>query len=331
MKKVGLVGAGWVTQHHLDGYKALKDRVQVQAIADPSEAARTARAQAYGIPRTYPSVEAMLVAEKLDAVDVACPREYHVPVCLAVAAKGVAILCQKPLAPTLAEAEKLVADIGGRVRLMVHENWRFRPHYRLMKRWIDEGRIGKIHQGMMIILASALVPDAQGKMWAVERQPYFAGEKRLLVAESAIHQIDTMRFLMGPLVLEKAHIGDPEPGLKGEGRCMLLMSVPNGPPCVLVADFGAHGRPHAQFDHVELIGDKGSIRFMNNVVELFGPKPERVEVDLDANYKASYRDTIAHFLDRLDDGKPFETAPEDNFGTLRIVEGAYVAGSQRGG
>lgn len=112
---------------------------------------------------------------------------------------------------------------------------------------------------------------------------------------------------------------------------MLMMSVPNGPPCVLVADFGAHGRPQSQFDHVELIGEKGSIRFMNNVVELFGPTPERVEVDLDANYKASYRDTIAHFLERLDDGKPFETSPEDNLGTLRIVEGAYAAGSQRRG
>ncbi len=125
-------------------------------------------------------------------------------------------------------------------------------------------------------------------------------------------------------MLEKAHIGDPEHGLKGEIRCMLMMSVPGGPPCMLVAEFGAHGRPPSQFDHVELIGETGSIRSMSNVVELFGPKPERVEVDLDANYKASYRDTIAHFLARLDDGKPFETSPEDNFGTLRIVEGAYA-------
>jgi len=234
-------------------------------------------------------------------------------------------LCQKPLAPTLKEAERLVRDIGGRVRLMVHENWRFRPHYRLIRRWIDEGRIGRIHQGMMIILASALVPDAMGKMWAVERQPYFAGERRLLVAESVIHQIDTMRFLVGPLVLEKAHIGVPEHGLKGESRCMLLMAVPDGPPAMLVADFGAHGRPQPQFDHLELIGESGSIRFMGNVVELFGAKPERVEVDLDANYKASYRDTIAHFLDRLEDGKPFETAPEDNLQTLAIVEGAYAS------
>ena len=95
--------------------------------------------------------------------------------------------------------------------------------------------------------------------------PIFAGEKRLLVAESAIHQIDTMRYLMGPLVLENAHLGDPEHGLKGEIRCMLMMSVPNGAPVVLVAEFGAHGRPPSQFDHVELLGETGSIRFMNNV------------------------------------------------------------------
>jgi predicted dehydrogenase len=104
-----------------------------------------------------------------------------------------------------------------------------------------------------------------------------------------------------------------------------MMSVPSGPPAVLFADFVAHGRPPLQTDHLELLGEEGAIRLSGNVLELFGKRPERVELDLEANYKASYRDTIAHFLDRLEDGKPFETAPEDNLQTLRIVEEAYAA------
>jgi predicted dehydrogenase len=325
MKRIGLVGAGWVTQHHLDGYRALKDRVRVVAIADPSEAARTRRASEYDIAATYPDAASMLAAENLDAVDVACPREFHAPVCLQVAAKGLPILCQKPLAPTLALAERLVRDIGGRVRLMVHENWRFRPHYRAIRRWIDEGRIGRIRQAIMLILASGFVRDARGKLPAVERQLFFATLDRLLVAEAMIHQIDTLRFLVGPLRLDAAHLGRSVPGLKGEDRCALMMSVPSGPPAVLFADFVAHGRPPLQTDHLELLGEEGAIRLSGNVLELFGKRPERVELDLEANYKASYRDTIAHFLDRLEDGKPFETAPEDNLQTLRIVEEAYAA------
>ena len=55
------------------------------------------------------------------------------------AARGLAVMCQKPLAPTLAAAEALVAAVGGAVPLMVHENWRFRPYYRRLRAWLDEG------------------------------------------------------------------------------------------------------------------------------------------------------------------------------------------------
>ena len=50
---------------------------------------------------------------------------------------------------------------------------------------------------------------------------------------------------------------------------------------------------------------------------------EDVAIDFDADYKASYLAALTHFLDRLDDGEAFETAPEDNLETLRIVEQVY--------
>jgi predicted dehydrogenase len=56
---------------------------------------------------------------------------------------GVHIMLQKPMAETVAEAEALVEHVGERVRFMVHENYRFRPHYMTVRRWIDEGRIGE--------------------------------------------------------------------------------------------------------------------------------------------------------------------------------------------
>mgnify|MGYP001259208323 CR=1 FL=1 len=143
----------------------------------------------------------------------------------------------------------------------------------------------------------ALARIANDGMVKLRRQLF----DRLLVAEAMIHQIDTLRFLVGALKLDSAHLGRTVPGLKGEDRCALMMSVPGGPPAVLFADFVAHGRPPLQTDHLELLGEEGAIRLSGNVLELFGKRPERVELDLEANYKASYRDTIAHFLDRLAD------------------------------
>jgi predicted dehydrogenase len=136
--RIGLVGAGWVSRHHLLGGQAQARRAQVVAIADPSRESRVARVEAFGIERNFPDLRAMLDTVPLDAVDICAPRETHVQLVRLAAERGLPVLCQKPLAPVLAEAEALVRAVDGRVRLMVHENWRFRPYYRQARRWTEK-------------------------------------------------------------------------------------------------------------------------------------------------------------------------------------------------
>jgi predicted dehydrogenase len=326
MIRIGMIGAGWVTQHHLDAYKTLADRVQVVAIADPLADARQARAQAYGIPNSYADAAEMLAHETLDAVDIATPRATHVAMCRLAAAKGLPVLCQKPLAPSYEQARALVSEWPQGVRLMVHENWRFRPHYRQIRHWLDAGRIGPVRQALMTIFTSGLKPDADGHLPAVVRQPFFATEQRLLLMEVMIHHVDTLRFLLGPLALDGARLGHSCPGVRGEDRATLMMSSPQGAAVVLTGDFMATGYPAAQFDRIEIFGETGTIRLSGTTLELIGPAPVTQQVDLDANYKASYRGAISHFLDCLASGAPFETLPADNLETLRLVEEAYARG-----
>jgi D-apiose dehydrogenase len=323
MVRIGLIGAGWVTQHHLDAYRQLADRVQVVAVADPSAAARDVRAKSFNIPGVYADASDMLARERLDAVDIATPRETHVAMCRLAAAAGLPILCQKPLAPTLADAQSLIASLPAGVRLMVHENWRFRPHYRLIRQWLDNGCIGRVRQALMVIFTSGLVPDADHRLYAVERQPFFATLDRLLLMEVMIHHVDTLRFLLGALALDGARLGHSCSGVRGEDRATLMLSSSNGAAVVLAGDFVAHGYPSAQFDRLELLGENGAIRLTGKTLELIGSRPETIELDLDANYKASYRDAIAHFLDCIASGAAFETSPEDNLETLKLIEAAY--------
>jgi predicted dehydrogenase len=323
MLRIGMIGAGWVSQHHLDAYQQLSERAQVVAIADPLAKARVQRAQTYAIPATYATAAEMLDRERLDAVDIASPRETHVAMCELAAARGLPILCQKPLAPTLGEAQTLVRNLPPSVRLMVHENWRFRPHYRLIARWLNEGLIGKVRQASMTILTSGLLPDADGRLPAVERQPFFATLDRLLVMEVMIHHVDTLRFLLGPLEFEGANLGHSCPGVRGEDRATLLMSSASGAAVVLNGDFMAPGYPAAQFDRLEILGERGAIRLVETTLQLINDSPVSQTVDLDANYKASYRGAIAHFVDCLASGAPFETSPKDNLETLKLVEDAY--------
>jgi predicted dehydrogenase len=324
--RVGLIGAGWAAAYHLAAWRGLRGRAEVVAIADPDMAAARARAEEYGIEAVYDSAEALLDHITVDAVDIAAPREFHAPIARLAADRGVAILCQKPLAPTLEEAERLVADIGNRARLMVHENYRFRPHYRLVARWLEQGRVGTVRTVRMSVLTSGLLPDSTGQLPALVRQPMLAGLERMLLMEVLIHHVDTLRFLLGPVELLGARLGRTCAAIRGEDRAALLMTGADGAAITLVGDFMAVGEPAAQFDRLEIYGTRGTIALIGDRLRSAGEIDEEVGIDLDANYRASWKGAISHFIDRLTDGQPFETGPEDNLQTLRIVEQAYRVG-----
>jgi D-apiose dehydrogenase len=322
MLRVGLIGAGWVTRQHLIGWGALADRAKIVAVADPSSENAIRRAEEFGIPTVYSSAEAMLEAEKLDAIDIASPREFHAEQVRLAAAHGLAILCQKPLAPDLAQAEALVAEMSG-TRLMVHENWRFRRYYRDAAAWLAEGRVGAVQQCTMTLLASGLIPNAEGVRPALERQPFFKTLTRMLVSEVLIHQLDTLRVLLGPLQVTAARLGQSCPIVKGEDNALIYMTARSGAAVTLIGNLCAAGYPPALTDELAVLGDTGTLRLTGAVLQCVGPKATSREYDLAACYQDSYSATIAHFVDSVLSGTPFETSPADNLETLRLVEDCY--------
>jgi predicted dehydrogenase len=320
--RVALIGAGMVSRHHLIAWSKLKPDVEVVAIADPVAENASRRASEFGIARTYAKADDMLDAERPDAIDIAAPREFHPELVRMGVARGLAVLCQKPLAPSLAEAERLVADTAG-ARLMVHENWRFRRYYRDAARWIAEGTIGDLLQCQITLLTSGLLPDEHGARPALVRQPFFVHEKRLLVNEVLIHHLDTMRVLLGELHVTAAALGRACPDMAGEDNAVIAMRGDSGVAAVLLANLAAPGFPPTQADEMLTIGTKGSIRLRGSRLERLGAAPETRDYDLAECYQGAYDATIAHFVDAVRTGAPFATTPEDNLRTLRLVEDAY--------
>ena len=321
--RVGLMGAGWVTQHHLRGWQAMGDEAAVVAIADPSAENAARRAEEFGIPARFSSAEDMLAQGGIDAVDIAAPRAVHAELARLAADHGLPILCQKPLAPTLAEAEQLVADIGDRARLMVHENWRFRAYYRKAAEWIKEGRIGVVKAASLNLVTSGTVPDANGRFNALERQPFMRTETRMLVAEVLIHHLDTLRMLLGPLTVGAAALSQTCREMAGEDSAVIHLTTAGGAGVAVFASFAAHGAPAEQRDHLTILGDSGTIQLDGADLSIAGAHDERISFDQPTVYLGSYAATIAHFVHSLRHGTPFETSPEDNLQTLRIVEDCY--------
>jgi 1,5-anhydro-D-fructose reductase (1,5-anhydro-D-mannitol-forming) len=105
----GIAGYGWVARDHMaPGIAAAGGTVA--AIADPSPTARD-RAAAAGIA-AYDSVEAMIAADACDLVYVAAPNDAHLAPVRAAAAAGLPVLCEKPIAASLADAEAMAAVVG---------------------------------------------------------------------------------------------------------------------------------------------------------------------------------------------------------------------------
>jgi len=145
----------------------------------------------------------------------------------------------------------------------------------------------------------------------------------MLVAEVLIHHLDTLRMLLGPLRVTAAQLSRSSDLLVGADGAVIQLTTSNGAGIAVFASFAAHGHPAAQVDRLEILGDKGAIRLDGPSLTCSGASPGERTYDLPTEYQGSYNRTIAHFVDALRDNKPFETAPQDNLETLRLVEDCY--------
>jgi len=222
--RIACIGAGFFARFHREAWAAL-NRARLSGVADPDLAA----AQATGLP-AYASAEALLEALGPDVsdvvLDIAAPPPAHAALIRLGASAGVrAVICQKPFCGDLAVAEAVAveAETAG-LPLLVHENFRFQPWYRAMRAVLDAGTVGPLRN-----LTFRLRPgDGQGPRAYLDRQPYFQTMPRFLVHETAIHWIDTFRYLAGEPEAVFADLRRLNPAIAGEDAGHVLFRLPGG-------------------------------------------------------------------------------------------------------
>ena len=222
--RIAGVGAGYFSRFHLEGWRSIAE-AEVVAWCDRDASRVDAMAREFGIPRTFSDAAAMLDASKPDLVDIVTPPPAHAALVALAHARRLPVICQKPLAPSFA-ASVALADAAERagVLCVVHENFRFQPWYREAKRLLDAGMLGTPHA-----IAFRLRPgDGQGPAAYLDRQPYFQTMARLLVVETAVHWIDTFRFLLGDVVAITARLRRVNPALAGEDAGYLIFEFAQG-------------------------------------------------------------------------------------------------------
>jgi D-apiose dehydrogenase len=145
----------------------------------------------------------------------------------------------------------------------------------------------------------------------------------MLVAEVLIHHLDTLRVLLGPLHVKAAALSRTCPELAGEDGAVIQLETQHGAAVSVFASFAANGYPAALSDRLEIFGEEGSIRLDGPLLTCLGKSPDERHYDLAAEYQGSYNAAIAHFIDSLRSNRRFETSPEDNLKTLKLVEDCY--------
>jgi len=328
--RVAIAGAGFFSRFQIEGWKAI-DGVEIVGIANRHLDKADAAARRYGIGRAFESVEAMLDEIRPDLFDIITPPPTHRAFVGAALVRGIPTICQKPFGTSYDDALAMVeaAERAG-VPLVVHENFRFEPWYREARRLVESGTLGTLHA-----VGFRMRPgDGQGPRAYLDRQPYFQAMPRFLVVETAIHFIDTFRYLMGEVDAITARLRRMNPAMAGEDAGYLLFEFAQGATGLLDANRSndhVAANPWRTLGEMWLEGSAGVLR-LDGDARLWwkshhGPEAQHA-------YDPGPADTFGggacerlqrHVVNHLARGTPLENAARDYLANLRVQEAAYVS------
>lgn len=330
------IGSGYFSHFQYEAWLRIPE-VEIVAFSNRDQTRAAEITRKFGLSKCYSDYREMLDQEKPDFVDVITPPPSHQAICAEAASRGIHIICQKPLGPSVAVAREIVASAAAaNVRFMVHENFRFQPWHREIKRLIDTGALGdKLHS----LHFRARMGDGWGENAYIPRQPYFRDYPRLLVYETGVHYIDTFRFLAGEITRVTAWLRRLNPVIKGEDCGLLVFEFANG--ALGQWDANRFNEPacavsEARYTFGEFLveGNTGSLRlYLDGRITLKALGCEEREHAYVHERHGFAGDCChvaqRHFADCLLTGAPCETSGEEYLKTMAIQEAMYESAAQR--
>ncbi|MEO6675442.1 MAG: Gfo/Idh/MocA family oxidoreductase [Ginsengibacter sp.] len=203
--RIGLIGCGFMGRTHSNAYRrvanffpALQYTPVLKAACSRNENKVRAFAEQWGYESIETDWKALITREDIDAVDICTPNDMHAEIAIAAAEAGKMVLCEKPLARTLAESQLMVGAIEkARVRNTVWYNYRRIPAVTLAKQLVDSGKLGKIYHYRANFLQdwtiNADLPQGGEGLWRMDANVAGSGVTGDLLA----HCIDTAMWLNG--------------------------------------------------------------------------------------------------------------------------------------
>jgi predicted dehydrogenase len=195
IRSVAIVGCGIGRTHIVEGYRRHPDKFRVLALCDLDPARLSAVGDELAIARRTAAFDEVLRMDDVEIVDICTPPALHVPQALAALAAGKEVVCEKPLAGSLADADRLIeAERRATTRVMPVFQYRFGNGLQKARRIVESGLAGKPY------LATVETAWKRGaKYYSVPWRGRWATELGGVLLTQAIHSHDIMTYLMGPV------------------------------------------------------------------------------------------------------------------------------------
>jgi len=278
MTRVGIIGTGSMANAHAQNYAAMKG-VRIVACCDIDPGRARAFARKWNVPRTYGDFTEMLATEEMDAVDNVTVDAMHSSVSLAAIAKGLPVLCEKPLATSLADA-RAMRDAAKRRGVVTHVNFSYRNSCaaQAAARFIAAGGIGRIMHVEASYLQSWLVQSLWGDWrtqdsmtWRLSTRHGSAG----VLGDIGCHIYDLTALLCGDIAEIDCRLKTFDKGVKGNKIGPYVLDANDSFVSTIMLAGGGLGTVHASR---WATGQLNSLR-----VRVFGEEGA-VDVDLDRSY-----------------------------------------------
>ncbi len=321
-----MFGTGFWARYQLAGWRELPG-AECVALYNRTVSKAKALAQEFAVSAIYDNPEELFHKEKLDFVDVVTDVNRHEVFVKMAADHKLPVVCQKPIAPTLASAEQMVqACRSAGVPLLINENWRWQTPLRELKKILDSGEIGTPFRARLDMISGFPV---------FRNQPFLRELDRFILMDLGSHILDVARFLFGEAASLYCQTHKVHSDIKGEDVATVMLKMGSETTVVVEMAYAENPLERECFPQTLAFveGDKGSLElspdYWLKVTTANGTSTRRVPPPhyswVNPAYEVVHSSIVAcqaNLLQGLNGGLA-ETTGEDNLRTMRLVFASY--------
>jgi predicted dehydrogenase len=324
--RVGIVGAGEISGHHIRGYLQAGEFAQVTAIADIDAESAHRRVEAIGNAEVFVDYREMIASPLVDAIDICLPHQLHSDAIVAAAAAGKHILCEKPLCLTLEEADVVtdaVATAG--VTLMCAHNQLFLPAVAPAREMIREGKLGKVF-GARTTDEFALAIDADKLGWRARRATSGGGE----LIDTGYHPTYLLLNLIDSEPIEVAAMLSRHrlSFMEGEDTANVLVRFADGTIGTIVTSWAYEAA--GSTEKFSVVGEDGALWSDGRALH-YKPRAGEQVVVLESGEDApdTYALEVVDFIACLREGRRPLNTDVEGVNVLKVILAAYASADRR--